>query len=65
MTQVSHSEDSMRYAFGPLMGREPLDHEHVLVKDPTRLGWQCRLLGCGFFKPAEEFDDVPMVGGGS
>ena len=62
---VNHSLDSMRYAFGPLVGWEPLEHQHVLAKDPMRLGWRCRLLECGFFKPAEEFDGMRVVGGGS
>jgi len=59
---VNHAVD-MKYAFGPLMGRASLDHGHVLAKDPMRLGWRCRLLGCGFFKPAGEFDDVTVLPG--
>ncbi|MGW0577752.1 hypothetical protein ACWD25_17660 [Streptomyces sp. NPDC002920] len=33
-------------------------HNHLLVKDPFRLGWHCEVAGCRFFKPAEEFDRV-------
>ncbi|MFG2970800.1 hypothetical protein ACGFZS_46780 [Streptomyces sp. NPDC048288] len=67
---VNHSTDAMRYAYGPLLGREPLEHEHILAKDPMWLGWRCQLLGCGFFKPAAEFDGVAVLtgegaGGGS
>ena len=58
---MNHSVDSMRYAYGPLLGTEQLKHAHVLVKDPARLGWRCRLLGCGFFKPAEEFDGIRIL----
>ena len=39
-------------------------HQHLLVKDPTRLGWKCAAAGCGFFKLAEEFDGIALVGGG-
>ncbi|MFD8839845.1 hypothetical protein [Streptomyces griseofuscus] len=33
-------------------------HQHVLAKDPLRLGWQCLAQGCRFFKPAGEFDGM-------
>lgn len=73
---MNHSRDSMAYAFGPLLGEWAEQHQHILVKDPERLGWKCEVEGCGFFKPAEEFDgiavlsqltrpDEAMVGGGS
>lgn len=40
-------------------------HEHVFVKDSTRLGWSCAHPGCDLFKRAAEFDDVKVLGGGS
>jgi len=55
----------MAYAFGPLLGEWAEEHQHLLAKDPTRLGWMCRVEGCGFVKPAEEFDGIALVGGGS
>ena len=66
---MSHSLDSMVFAFGPLLGEWAEEHQHLLVKDPTRLGWKCEAAGCHFFKPAEEFDGIAVlgerVGGGS
>jgi hypothetical protein len=38
-------------------------HQHLLAKDPTRLGWKCTAAGCGFFKPAEEFDGIAVLMG--
>jgi hypothetical protein len=60
---VNHSLDSMVYAFGPLLGEWAERHQHLLVKDPRRLGWKCEVPGCGFFKPAEEFDGIRLVPG--
>jgi hypothetical protein len=62
---VNHDVDSMVYAFGPLLGEWAEQHQHLLVKDPMRLGWKCEVAGCGFFKPAGEFDGMRVVGGGS
>ncbi|MET4670820.1 hypothetical protein [Streptomyces sp. PvR018] len=59
-----HHMDSALYAMAQATPRVA-DHHHVLVKHPTRFGWSCRLEGCGFFKPAEEFDGLRLVGGGS
>ena len=58
---MNHSLDSMVYAFGPLLGEWAEPHQHLLVKDPMRLGWKCEIAGCRFFKPAEEFDGIVMV----
>ncbi|WP_145503149.1 hypothetical protein [Streptomyces sp. CFMR 7] len=59
-----HHMDSVLYSM-PLAASRTADHQHVLAKHPTRFGWVCQLEGCGLFKPAEEFDDVRLVGGGS
>ncbi|WP_329376062.1 hypothetical protein [Streptomyces sp. NBC_01483] len=37
------------------------EHLHVLAKDPLRLGWRCGFEGCGFFKPAGEFDGIAIL----
>lgn len=60
---MNRSLDSMRYAYGTLVGEEPLEHAHVLAKDPQRLGWKCEVAGCGFFKPAGEFDGIRLAPG--
>lgn len=59
---MNHSRDSMVFAFGPLLGETAGAHQHLLVKDPMRLGWKCGVAGCGFFKPAEEFDAIRVQG---
>lgn len=73
MADVEVTDDpkdrALVYAFGPLVGEWAERHQHLLAKDPTRLGWKCEVSGCGFFKPAEEFDGLAVqddrVGGGS
>lgn len=60
---MNHSLDSMVYAFGPLLGEWATEHQHLLVKDPRHLGWMCEVAGCRFFKPAEEFDGIVVLGG--
>lgn len=57
---MNHSLDSMVYALGPLLG-EWAEHQHLLVKDPMRLGWKCEVMGCRFFKPAKEFDGIRIL----
>ena len=39
------------------------EHQHVLVKDPLRLGWRCDVPGCRHFKPAGEFDGIRILPG--
>lgn len=62
---MNHAVDSMVFALGPLLGEGWAgEHQHLLVKDPMRLGWKCEVAGCGFFKPAEEFDGIAVTEGG-
>lgn len=42
------------------MSSQELAHDHLLMKDPRRLGWRCQAEGCGFFKPAHEFDAMQV-----
>lgn len=58
---MNHSLDSMVYAFGPLLGEWAAEHQHLLAKDPMRLGWRCEVAGCRFFKPAAEFDGIEIL----
>lgn len=51
--------DSWLYMMEALAERQH-DHDRLLLKDPYRLGWSCQLTGCGFFKPAEEFDGLAV-----
>lgn len=60
---MNHSLDSMRYAWGPLLGEWAAEHQHLLVKDLMRLGWKCEVSGCRYFKPAEEFDAMRILPG--
>ena len=39
------------------------EHQHVLVKDPLRLGWRCDVPDCRHFKPAGEFDGIRILPG--
>lgn len=61
---MNHSLDSAVFTCGPLLseGEDATGHRHLLVKDPTRLGWKCGVAGCGFFKPAEELDAIRVQG---
>ena len=36
-------------------------HQHVLVKDPRRFGYECVIEGCDHFKHVDEFDDVILL----
>jgi len=69
---VDHYTDNLQYMSDGLAARQT-EHDHLLTKDPRRLGWRCKVLGCRFFKPAAEFDglglaervDDEVPGGGS
>lgn len=54
---VDHMRDSWLYMMEAPAGRRH-DHDHLLMKDSRRLGWRCQVEGCGFFKPAQEFDGM-------
>lgn len=58
---MNHSVDSVAYLVGALLGEWAAEHQHLLVKDPRRLGWMCEAAGCRFFKPAEEFDGITVL----
>lgn len=60
---IDHRMESWRF-MGAAVSRQPR-HNHLLSKDPRRFGWSCQVEGCGFFKPAVEFEAVELVGGGS
>ncbi|MFM9616846.1 hypothetical protein ACKI14_02650 [Streptomyces turgidiscabies] len=57
---VDHRMDGWLYMMSAVTAMTPL-HDHLLMKDPLRLGWCCRLAGCGFFKPADEFDGITVL----
>lgn len=49
--------ESYLYVMTALAAQQPR-HDHLLSKDPLRLVWRCRAEGCGFTKPAHEFDGI-------
>lgn len=57
---VDHRMDSWLYIVEAVAAMKPA-HDHLLMKDPRRLGWGCRVVGCGFFKSAREFDGIALV----
>lgn len=59
---TDHARDSWLYMMEAVADRQR-DHDHLLVKDPRRLGWMCRVAWCAFFKPAGEFDGIRLVPG--
>jgi len=60
---VDHARDSWIYMMSAVtaMSSQELTHDHLLMKDPRRLGWRCQVERCGFFKPAHEFDAMRIA----
>ncbi|MCZ4510415.1 hypothetical protein O3Q52_19925 [Streptomyces sp. ActVer] len=52
--------DSWLYMASAVASLQP-KHDHLLAQDPLPLGWRCQVQGCGFFKPAGEFDGLRLL----
>ena len=57
---IDHRMDSWLYMMSAVAALQP-KHDHLVVRDPLRLGWRCQAERCQFFKSAEEFDRVRVT----